>query len=211
MNREQDKTSICSYCDLAVERVQLKGGECAKCPRCGSLLYQQTHATPTTILALCTTAIILIFPANLYPLLEMTMLGTSETTTLMQGAKMMLNEGGSFVAVLVVFCAVVAPFLMLSALWLSSAIISFAPNFRLLNRGLKPLLKLTDFMTHWSMLEVYLVSFLVAVFKLVDISEIEIGFGLVCFVLLMLINSLILINYDAKYYWSKVNYEPDSQ
>ncbi|MCE0556919.1 MULTISPECIES: paraquat-inducible protein A [unclassified Motilimonas] len=200
MNKYNETLIACEHCDLLQVKQPLQLGQIATCPRCGSRLYFNSICSPMSMLALTLTALILLLPANLYPLLSMTMIGSTETASLLQATLKIFHEGNYFVALLIFICSTIAPFLMLLSLCCASFIISF----NIQTQWLKKLLKWTDFLTHWSMLEVYLVSFLVALIKLVDLADIELGVGLVCFSLLMIINSLILSFFDASSYWQKV-------
>ncbi|MDX2321347.1 MAG: paraquat-inducible protein A, partial [Moritella sp.] len=72
------------------------------------------------------------------------------------------------------------------------------------------LLKLVKFFTEWSMLEVYLVSFLIAVFKLSDIADIQLQFGLLSFISLMFISSLIMYRLNLEIFWQKMDENANS-
>jgi len=54
------------------------------------------------------------------------------------------------------------------------------------------------------MLEVYLVSFLIAIFKLSDIADIQFQLGLLSFVSLMFISSLIMYGLNLEIFWQKM-------
>lgn len=201
MEKQIDNKHIaCKHCDLLITKSTLLPGQKAHCPRCGSRLYFVSRCSPSAILALCLTALILLVPANVYPLLSLTMVGMTDSVSLISAVEKVYQEGDRFIALLIFLCVTLAPALMLMAL----AGASFCYRFNVLTNLLKPLLKAVDFMTHWSMLEVYLVSFLVALVKLVDLGDVHLGLGLACFVALMLVNSIILSVYDAETYWSKV-------
>ncbi len=204
MTKTSAQLSACSHCDLLIAPYQPERFEdvkhSAKCPRCGSLLYHKAQCQPSTILALSLTALILLIPANTYPLLSMTMVGTTEKVSLIQATLKLLHEGNIFIALLIFLCSSLAPALMLSSLCCAS----YLSSRRSQSPWLKRYLKWVDHLSHWSMLEVYLVSFLVALIKLVDIADIELGIGLFCFSLLMVTNSLILTLFDPSDYWDKV-------
>ncbi|MCE2570342.1 paraquat-inducible protein A [Motilimonas eburnea] len=196
--------SACSHCDLLIAPYQPQRPQdikhSAKCPRCGSHLYHKAQCQPSTILALSITALLLLIPANTYPLLAMTMIGTTEKVSLIQATVKLYQEGNFFIALLIFICSTLAPAMML----LSLACASYLSIFHTQSPRLKLFLKWVDHLSHWSMLEVYLVSFLVALIKLVDIADIELGVGLICFSLLMVTNSLILTLFDPSDYWDRV-------
>jgi len=191
------KTSACPSCDLIVQLPPLAAGQSARCPRCGQVLVHGYASSPQTTLALSLSGLLLLFPANLYPMLTMSLLGQNEVTTLYAGVQALWREGFHFVALLVSFCAIVAPFFYLLFLSLVSLILLTGAR----PPWLRSILKLAHHLRHWSMLEVYLVSFLVAVIKLVDFSEVTLGAGAFCFALLMVTVSSLVYLYDQNSYW----------
>jgi len=191
------KTSTCPSCDLIVRLPALMPGQSARCPRCRHVLVHAYASSPQTTLALSLSGLLLLFPANLYPMLTMSLLGQSEVNTLFAGILALWREKFHFVALLVGFCAIVAPFFYLLFLSLVSLILLTGTR----PPWLRSMLKVAHHLRHWSMLEVYLVSFLVAVVKLVDFSEVTLGAGALCFTLLMMTVSSLVYLYDQNSYW----------
>jgi paraquat-inducible protein A len=172
----------------------------ALCPRCNTLLYTNNAFSISSILALSLTGLILVVIANLFPMFTITMLGVEESATLIQGAWALLQKQFYFVGLLVIFCSFIAPFLFLSCLAQVCLLLLTKRN----TPQLILLLKLVNFFTEWSMLEVYLVSFLIAVFKLSDIADIQFQLGLLSFVSLMFVYSLIMYGLNLEIFWQKM-------
>jgi len=191
---------VCNKCDLIVDHVPITKNKHAHCPRCNTLLYTNKLFSISTILALSLTGIILVIIANIFPMFSLTMLGVEESATLIQGAWALFEKDFYFVGLLVIFCSFIAPFLFLSCLAQACFLLLTKRN----TPQLILLLKLVNFCTEWSMLEVYLVSFLIAVFKLSEISDIEFQLGLLSFVSLMFISSLIMYGLNLELFWQKM-------
>jgi len=68
-------------------------------------------------------------------------------------------------------------------------------------------LKAVEVFRHWAMLEVYIVSLLVALFKLIDIADVRLGGGLLSLGILMLLNMTLLTLFDPAPYWERVPLE----
>ena len=64
---------------------------------------------------------------------------------------------------------------------------------------------------HWAMLEVYIVSLMVALFKLIDIADVRLGGGLLSLGILMLLNMALLILFDPAPYWERIPLQNASQ
>jgi len=173
-------------------------GFVAKCIRCQHVIYRNSWCSPSGLLALCLTALILLVPAFYFPLISIHLLGITEDTNLLQGALMMIDNA-PLVAFVVLFCAVIAPALLITSITLSSACLTF--NYR--PAYLPKILKITYVLKHWSMLEVYMVSLMVAIFKLMNYADLYFGVGFYFFIALLLLNLSIISNYSNHNYWER--------
>ena len=192
------KTIICLHCDMVCKVPDIPSGYVAKCTRCNRVISKQTNCNPTTILALCITALILVVPAFYFPLISVHLLGVTEGTNLLQGALMIIDRA-PIVSFVVLFCAVIAPTLLISCIALSSACLTcnFHPRF------LPKVLKITSVLMHWSMLEVYMVSLMVSMFKLKNDADLFFDVGLYFFIALLIVNLTIINQYSNHIYWEK--------
>ncbi|MCP4326689.1 MAG: paraquat-inducible protein A [Alteromonadales bacterium] len=183
---------------MTSEIPELNSGYVAKCIRCERVIYKNSWCNPSGLLALCITALLLTVPAFSQPLISLHLLGITEETNLLQGAIMMIDTA-PIVSFVVLFCAVIAPTLLITSIAISSACLTFnhKPAF------LPKLFKITRLLVHWSMLEVYLVSLMVAIFKLMNFADLYIGLGFYFFVALLLLNITIISNYSNHQYWDR--------
>lgn len=188
---------LCPACDLELSRPQLNSKQYACCPRCKTKLYKSSNLSPEKQLALSVTGLFLLIVAFSHPLLEMDMYGIYGSATIIEGVIALFNQQFYFVSFLVALCAIVAPTLFLVLV----AIISLGIMRRSSGQWLKILLSWLAWSTHWSMLEVYLVAFLVSIFKLNTMADLSYGPGIISLVLLIIINSTIVSCLDQHCYW----------
>lgn len=188
---------LCPICDIQLSRPTIESKQHACCPRCASKLYKGNNLTPHKQLALSITGMLLLMVAYTQPLLEMDMYGIYGSASIIEGVLRLFHQQFYFVAILVALCAVIAPVLFL-------LLVFFISLSLVLNRSgewLKLLLTWLSWSIHWSMLEVYLVGFLVSVFKLSSMADLSFGYGIIAFVLLILVNSTIISHLDLHCYW----------
>jgi len=159
-------------------------------------LYKAKVVNTKKILALSITALLLAIPAFSFSLISVHLLGVTEQTNLLQGA-LLLIDLAPIVAFVVFFCAVVAPVLLAACMCFNSACVVLNKRPRLLS----PILKLTSLLIPWSMLEVYIVSFMVALFKLISYADIYYDSGLCFLVALLIINMSMICEYNNAYFW----------
>ena len=192
------KKIICLHCDMVSLVPEIPNGYVAKCTRCNHIIQKQSNCNPKVILALSITALTLLIPAFYFPLISIHLLGITEETNLLQGALLMIDQA-PVVSFIVLFCAVIAPSLLISCIAFSSACltIKYYPPY------LPKILKITSTLMHWSMLDVYMVSLMVSMFKLKNDADLFFDVGLYFFIALVLINILIINQYSNHSYWEK--------
>ncbi|MEO8508742.1 MAG: paraquat-inducible protein A, partial [Betaproteobacteria bacterium] len=99
----------CRGCDLLQRIPVLTPGGKARCARCNQLLATAPADPLDRPLALALAAAIVLVIANVTPLMSLNAEGREATTTLSGGAIRMWLQGSEITAVIVGFCAVVAP------------------------------------------------------------------------------------------------------
>ena len=193
---------LCRSCDLAINKRALPTGVRALCPRCHTALYDTPYCSLNGMLALCITALIFYFPANLLPVLELHFLGSVRTTTVIHGAIAVIEQGYWVVGVAVLVAAVAAPGILLFSMLSQILVIKFALHSAFGRNLLKLLLRQQGLLAQMTMLEIYVISFLVASFNLADFSDVYFGVGTFCFTMLFLVVLFLQREYNLEYMWS---------
>ena len=106
-------------------------------------------------------AIFLYIPANLYPFMTMNHYGQFQDTNIWDGIRTLFDNDMLATALIVFMASIIIPvFKLLSLLFIICAnLLSFAPEAR------TSLLVFIDFIGRWSMLDIFLVSIMVALIK----------------------------------------------
>jgi paraquat-inducible protein A len=169
------------------------------------VLARQPAGPQELPLALAITAAIVFVIANTSPLMDLSVLGRSSSTTVAGGALEMFREGQQITAILVMFCAVVAPggyiafmlTLLLGArhtpvpLWVG-AMLRWVHHFEM-----------------WSMLEVMMLGILVALIKIAQLATVHAGIGMYAVGALILLFPAIVVTFDSRELWRKVEWDDD--
>ncbi|MBF8781964.1 paraquat-inducible protein A [Pseudomonas fulva] len=175
--------TACHQCDLLMHKPRLGHGEKAYCPRCGYELYAHRHNVVNRSLALVLTALLLYVPANFLPIMHLHLLGQSSDDTVWSGVVGLYNADMVAVAVVVFLCSMAIPLLKL--LCQLAVLLSIRLNMGR-SHGLV-FYRMYHHLRDWGMLEVYFMGVLVSIVKLVDIAQLNVGFGLFCFISLLLV------------------------
>ncbi|MEQ4923638.1 membrane integrity lipid transport subunit YebS [Proteus hauseri] len=196
-SKMQTKSIRCQECDsLVTLALTLKCGEDAYCPQCQAKLASYRDWSLTRLLILSITMLILASIAFTQPLIKIHLLGTTISANVLDGIRLMTEQGSPLTAAMVAFCAVAAP------LSLPIAILYLHLGARL-HLNLRPVLLMLGKLKEWVMLDVYLIGLGVATIKLGDYSTVYLGNGLIAFIALMLLSLLMLININMDQLWQQ--------
>ena len=196
---------LCHSCDVAVSKRALPSNVRALCPRCHTALYHAPFCTTNGLLALCITALILLVPANYFPILELHFLGSVRSATVFEGAHAVLNQGFYVVGIAVILAAIVAPLLFVLSIFIQTLIIKYAIKNALARSIFRLLLKQHNFIKQFSMPEIYVISLLVTSFNLGDFADVYFGIGTFCYTMLFVTMIFMQREYDIEHMWSHLH------
>ncbi len=147
------------------------------------MLYAHRHNVVNRSLALVLTALLLFVPANFLPIMQLHLLGQTSDDTVWSGVLGLYNSQMRGVAVVVFLCSMAIPLLKLlcQLAVLLSIRLDIGRSYGLL------IYRVYHHLREWGMLEVYFMGVLVAMVKLLDLAQLNIGIGLVCFISLLLV------------------------
>jgi len=187
----------CPLCDLLQRARHIPTGYFARCCRCGAVLYRRKTNSVNRTLALVIAGIILYIPANIYPIMTFIYLGQSQTTTIWSGVKQLYVSGMWPIATLVLCASIVIPLLKL--IGLAYLCLSLKWGWRKKDRT--QLYQIIDVVGRWAMLDVFLLSILVATVKLGQIATIIPGPGSLSFAAVVVLTMLATIFFDPRLIW----------
>lgn len=197
-----DNWLACHDCDLLIEREAVPFGVKACCPRCGQTLYQKKHNSVERSFALAITGLLLFVPANLLPVMSLQILGLQQSTTIYQGALAIFEAGLYWTAALVFIASIVVPLAKI-------LLMLFVSGSLYLEKYTPPLpyaFRYYHYLDEWGMLEVYMLGILVSVVKLKGMATVIPDTGLLCFIGLLLVTSLLSTVMDAEDFWERIEH-----
>ena len=173
----------------------------ARCPRCRHVLERYFPISVQTLLALVLTGLLFYFPANLYPVLTLELLGQQNSSSILDGIRALWNNQLTVVAVLVFVSAMLVPLVRLLILL---PVLTAAHTGRFLvyaRRWFRTYVQLYE----WGMVEIYMLGALVAIIKLADMATVHAGIGLFCYTALMLVEIAISLKLNEHEIWRRLD------
>jgi len=202
-----EQLAACPECDLLMLKPTLALGEVAECPRCGCELFRLRHRIVGPGLALVLAALLLYFPANFLPIMQLNLLGRVTHDTVWSGVLSLYNSGMQGIAVVVFLCSMAVPLLKL--LCQLVVLVCIATD---RGKTLGMLLYRTyHHLREWGMLEVYLLGILVSIIKLRDMAELSLGIGLACFAGLLVVQVWLELVMSPHQVWEALSERRDAR
>jgi len=189
----------CHDCHLLIEAPTGEAHDQLGCPRCGAPLHERKPNSLARTWALVCAAIILYIPANVLPMTVTTALGTTQADTIMSGVIYFIHSGSWEIAAVIFIASIFVPLLKLLILVILLTSVQLRSHWRPKDRTM--LYRLTEMVGRWSMLDVYVVTILVALVKLGAVASIEAGPAAVYFAAVVVITMIAAESFDPRLIW----------
>ena len=173
------------------------------CPRCGETLEFRRRASIQTTWALVIAAAVCYIPANALPVLNTTTLGTSEGDTILGGVAFLYTSGSWPLALIVLIASVMIPLGKLVAL--VYLLITVQRGSATSGHERTRLYRMVEFIGRWSMLDVFVDTFTVALVQLQPLMSVAPGAGVLFFGAVVVLTMLAAEAFDPRLIWDTSN------
>ena len=199
-------TIACPDCDLLQKIPELPAGGKARCSRCACTVARRMAEPIDLPLALTLTAAVVFIVANTWPLMSLSAVGRYASTTILGGAYEMWLQDEAITAVIVAFCAVIAP----AGYILFMLTVLFAVRRPPAPKWVGEMLRGAEFMQAWSMNEVMMLGILVALIKIAELANVQADIGMYAMGALVLLFPAIMVSFDPDEIWQRVEWADGS-
>ena len=204
-----DDLIICRHCQTLQKKVKLQKNEVAKCYMCNEILYKNAKEVFYKTFSLAIAGLILFIIINIFPILEVIIAGEKSELTIFQMVYYLFNEGFIVVGAIIIVILFIAPLFEL-LLFIIIGILSYFKRGKSLVRKL--LILIVSF-KNWAMLDIFFISILVALVKLLGYAEIIFEQAFYALVLFVFLDIVTLKNIKPielwNYYFKVYNDETD--
>src|SRR6266849_1794244 len=169
------------------------------CPRCGAALEWRRPDSIQHTWALVIAAAICYIPANVLPVLKTTTALSSDSDTIMSGAIYLYTSGSWPLALIVLIASVMIPLGKLVAL--TYLLISVRRGSANGTRDRTRLYRMIELIGRWSMLDVFVVAFVVALIQFQPLMASQPGPGLPFFAAVVILTMLATTSFDPRLLW----------
>jgi len=204
MNREspepvRGRQAGLAICDGCLAICEIGDQLSARCSRCSGIVHMRIPDSLQKTSAYLVAAAILYAPANLLPVMHTRTVLGEEDDTILSGVVVLLHTGSWPLALLVFFASIVVPLLKLFSLsllvWMSAR---RATGHQLARARLY---RVVEFVGRWSMLDIYVVTLLVALVRMGKLASVSAGPGAMAFAAVVVLTMLAAQSFDPRSIW----------
>jgi paraquat-inducible protein A len=172
------------------------------CSLCGAALHLRKPNSLTRTAALVLTAAILYVPANVFPIMTVRQFGMGAPSTILGGVEELIEAGLWSLALLILFASIFVP--MLKLVSLTFLVWSVQRRSRWRPRDRTRLYRLTEVIGRWSMIDMFMLSILVALVKLGAVATIEPNLGATFFAAVVVTTMFAAASFDPRLIWDRM-------
>jgi len=193
----------CGVCRLVMRAPEAAGDRRLVCPRCRATVHRRKPDSLSRTTAFLVAALVCYFPANLYPIMRSTSLGRAQEDTILSGVVYLFESGMWPLASIVFIASVVVPVAKIVSLsWL---VWSVKVKSRWRPRDRAATYRIIELVGRWSMVDVYVVTILVALVHLGTLANVEVRFGAIFFAAVVVLTILAAESFDPRLIWDALD------
>jgi len=187
----------CGTCGL-LSRPEGAGGP-RTCPRCGARIASRRGRPFQDAWAYIVAAAICYFPANTLPVMTTRTIKYDEPSTIIGGVVRFYESGSWFLALIILIASVIIPLGKLASL--SYLLVTAQRRSTAHNRERTRLFRLLKVIGRWSMLDVFVVAFVVALIRFQPFLSVVPGAGVLFFAAVVILTILAADSFDPRLIW----------
>lgn len=173
-----------------------------RCPQCHAHLHFRKPASITRTWAFLIAAMVLYVPANALPMMDTSSLFGAQSDTIMSGVAYLWTSGSWLLAAVVFIASVVVPMLKIIALVFLVASAQLRST-SLLGKRTR-IYRLVELVGRWSMLDIYVVTMLVALVQFSALATIKAGPAAIAFGAVVVLTMFAAMSFDPRLMWDAV-------
>ncbi len=176
-----------------------QAGRSKLCPHCGSRLHPRLPNSFQRTAALLLSAFCLYIPANIYPIMTVMRLGSGEPHTIIGGIMALIHGNMLPIALLVLVASILVPLLKL----LGISLLLLNVHYRWQGHAKKwtILYRIIAFVGRWSMLDIFMISILVALVDMGDVAQVIAGPAATAFAAVVVLTMFAAKSFDPRLIW----------
>lgn len=194
--------ALCRVCRSTVRPGPLPR---TRCPLCLSAVWLRAPRSLERTWALLITAVLCYIPANVYPIMTVVRFGRAEQDTILSGVVHLVAAGQWPIALVVFAASVVVP--VSKIVILAGLLVSVHRRARANPHTRARIYRFVELIGRWSMIDVFMISIIVALVQIGVVASIEPNLGAAFFAAVVLTTMLAALSFDERLLWDHARAE----
>jgi paraquat-inducible protein A len=169
------------------------------CPRCGAALHQRKPDSLNRTWAMVIAAIVFYIPAMVLPISTTTTFAGAQSDTIMSGVIYFIHSGSWHIALVIFVASVLVPILKILILIFLLISVQMKSKWRPLDST--RLYRIIEFIGKWSMVDIYVVTIMMALIKLGGLASFDAGPAAVYFGTMVVVTMFAAMSFDPRLIW----------
>lgn len=201
VNHYTDITGELLTCRSCRKTISVRASETApkKCPRCGDAIPRRKANSISHTLAFLLTAVILTFPANLLPIMEVSYFGIPDRSTIMDGIVYFFQDGSYGIGFIILTASILVPMFKIIGLSIILLTIHFKWKVGLKRKAV--MFRFIEFIGRWSMLDIFVIALLCTLVQFGFFSTIQTAPAAFYFTGVVISTMLAATTFDPRLLW----------
>ena len=192
----------CHSCHQVVQMPENHAHQGLLCPRCGAGIHPRKHHSLGITWILVCLAFLFYIPANVLPMTRVTGLGQIQDDTIMSGVIYFIQSGSWYIGLVIFIASVFVP--MLKLILLVFLLVSVQRNSQWRPSERTRIYRITELVGRWSMVDIYVVTLLIALVKLGLLADIDAGPAAIYFAAVVVITMFAANSFDPRLIWDNM-------
>ena len=171
------------------------------CPRCGASVHRRKQDSLARTWAFLFAAMVLYVPANVLPVMYTSSLFGAAKDTIMSGVVYLWTSGSWLLALVVFIASIAVPMLKILAIAFLSLSIQFHSRWNPEQRA--RIYRVVELVGRWSMLDIYVITMLVALVQFKALATIQAGPAAVAFGAVVVLTMFAAMSLDPRLIWDE--------
>lgn len=176
-----------------------RGAFGARCPRCGAAVHLRKPDSIGRTWAFLVAAFVLYIPANALPIMDTSSLFDAQQDTILSGVVYLWTTGSWITALIVFIASIVTPLVKLLAL--TALVISVQCKSTWRPHARARLYRIVSLVGRWSMLDIFVVTVLVALVQIQSVAVVTAGPGAFAFGAVVVLTIFAAMSFDPRLIW----------
>ncbi len=190
-------------CRICHKLIPITEPKSLQCPRCYTMVHPRTPNSITQTWALLITGMILFIPANILPVMSLTKGGVVRTDTIISGILNLYHIGMGPIATIVFIASIAVP--LFKMMTLAFILLSVQLQWRISAVTRLKMYQLIEFIGRWSMLDIFVISILLAIVKFNNIASVVVEPAALVFASVVIVTMFATMRFDSRLIWDNTD------